>query len=105
MPDWVGTVFDRGLATGLVLCGVYAAWRMVQFLGPKLTAFFESHGSLVESLKTNQQAQTELLSRHTDMLDDHGQKLQVHGELLGRQSESLDRIEAAVKVRPACDPS
>jgi hypothetical protein len=96
LPDWIMTALNTSFAGGF---GGFVLWgfvRMSRFLGPKITTFFETHVSLIESLKTNQQSQTSLMERQTAMLDDHGRKLDSHGNVLGFHSERLERIERAV---------
>lgn len=100
MPDWI---WDRGFPAGVLLLILYYAM-------PRIGRLYDSHIDLVEHLKINTQAQTNLmgqqlsnqmdhgqvLAAHGKKLDSHGETLRQHTTILGRHGDVLTRIEEKI---------
>lgn len=80
---------NLGLAVGLVVIGVFFAWRSGRFLAPKLTTFFEAHVGLIDSLKETQASQTLILQAQ-------GEELRDQGDALDNQRVILEDIQTKV---------
>lgn len=93
MPDWIVTAVNTSALAGGCLFAMWGIVSIAQFLGPRLSRFFEAHVSLIESLKTNLQALTSLSDRQSVILDEHGERLIV----LENRTEKINEIHETVQ--------